>query len=116
MAMKYLFLLLVQLAIFSHKEAMAQKQSEFDYPEDSVTAESKKAFVKNFGQGKILYNMTCATCHNFKEKNKEIIPDFSPPQLMDYEMRIQYIPHREKLDDKHITDDEMNKVILFLRF
>lgn len=95
-------------------EAFAQK--EFDYPEDSVSAESRKAFDKTFKQGKILFNTVCGGCHNFKEKNKEIVPDFSMPQLMDYEMRRVYPNHTDKLDDRHVNDDEMNKIILFLRF
>ena len=114
--MKCMFILTICLVICSFNTLMAQKPVEFDYPEDSVTAESKKAFTKTFSQGKALYTITCGGCHNFKEKNKDVVPDFSMPQLMDYEMRIQYIPHREKLDDRHITDEEMNKVIMFLRF
>ena len=114
--MKHQFVIIVMSLIIFSGKTLAQKISEFDYPEDSVTEDSKKSFVKNFNQGKVLYGLTCGSCHNFKEKNKEIVPDFSMPQLMDYEMRIQYIPHRERLDDKHITDDELNRIILFLRF
>lgn len=95
-------------------DAWAQK--DFEYPEDSVSAESRKAFDKTFKQGKILFNTICGGCHNFKEKNKEIVPDFSMPQLMDYEMRRVYPNHTDRLDDRHVTDDEMNKIILFLRF
>ncbi len=93
----------------------AQKKAEFDYPEDSTAEASKKAFEKQFNQGKVLYNISCGNCHNIKNGRKEIIPDFSMPQLMDYEMRM-YTEHSDRLTDKHVADDEMSKIILFLRF
>lgn len=108
-----LLTLIFQLAFIF--QSSAQKKIEFDYPEDSVTDASKKAFLKNFNQGKVLYAINCAQCHNFKEKKTEIIPDFSMPQLMDYEMRM-YSVHMERLNDTHITDEEMQKIINFLRF
>ena len=90
----------------------AQKVPEFEYPEYLATNDStKKVFVKQFNQGRVLYGITCSKCHNIKK----IIPDFSLPQLMDYEMR-QYPVHLERLNDTKITDEEMQKIILFLRF
>jgi hypothetical protein len=109
-------LLLVPVGLMLIAVTSSAQKNELIYPEDSITAESKKAFDKTFKQGKILYGIACGSCHNFKEKNKEIVPDFSIPQLMDYEMRTQYPKHMDKLDDKHVTDDEMSKIILFLRF
>jgi thioredoxin-related protein len=114
--MKQLIFFIFIFNVFVSFESVAQKKAEFNYPEDSVSEESKKAFVKNFNQGKVLYSITCGGCHNFKEKNKQIVPDFSMPQLMDYEMRFQYTAHQDKLNDTHITDEEMSRVILFLRF
>lgn len=92
--------------------SFAQKKAEFDYPEYLATDDStKKAFVKQFSQGRILYNITCAKCHNLKG----VIPDFSLPQLMDYEMKL-YPVHMEKLNETKIADEELQKIILFLRF
>ncbi len=93
-------------------ESAAQKKAEYEYPEYLATTDStKKAFVKQFNQGRVLYNITCSKCHNLKN----IIPDFSLPQLMDYEMRM-YPVHMERLNDTKISDEEMQKVVLFLRF
>ena len=113
--MKRISLLLAVFILSACYRAMAQKPGELIYPEDSVTEASKKAFLKTFGQGKVLYGITCAQCHNFQEGKKQIIPDFSMPQLMDYEMRL-YPIHKERLSDKSIADEEINKIILFLRF
>jgi hypothetical protein len=113
--MKYIVRVLLFL-IFTNQASSAQKKTDFDIPVDSTSEISQKAFIKNFNQGKILYTMSCARCHNFKEGKKEIIPDFSLPQLMDYAMRIEYPEHQDRLKDTKITDEEMNKIILFLRF
>src|SRR5688572_24208539 len=86
-------------------DSPAQKNAEFEMPEDSVAESSRQAFIKQFKQGKILYSIACAKCHNFKEGRKEIIPDFSMPQLMDYEMRFYYPEHQERLTDAKISDE-----------
>jgi hypothetical protein len=112
---KIITILLISQFAFIVKPA-AQKNAEYDMPVDSTTESSKKEFIKQFKQGKILYNISCAQCHTVKEGRKEIIPDFSVPQLMDYEMRFYYPEHQERLTDTKITDVEMNKIILFLRF
>jgi hypothetical protein len=109
--MKYIILFTVIFLFAFCSVSTAQKKVEFDYPEDSITDASKIAFVKQFNKGKILYSITCGKCHNMKN----IIPDFSLPQLMDYEMRM-YPVHMERLNDTKISDEEMQKVILFLRF
>lgn len=109
--MKYIIPFTVIFLFAFSSASTAQKKAEFHYPADSITDASKKAFVKQFKQGSTLYTITCAKCHNIKN----IIPDFSLPQLMDYEMRL-YPVHVEKLNDTKITDEEMQKVILFLRF
>ena len=114
--MKYIFLFFVNLIIGFFSHCCAQKKEAFAYPDDIVNSDSvKKAFVKHFKQGQVLYNISCGQCHNKKINGKEIIPDFALPQLMDYEMRM-YAQHEDKLDDKHVRDDEMAKIVLFLRY
>lgn len=112
---KILTVLLIFQFAFIFKPA-AQKNVEYDMPEDSTAEASKRAFIKQFKQGKILYNISCAQCHTVKEGRKEIIPDFSVPQLIDYEMRFYYPEHQERLTDTKITDEEMTRIILFLKY
>jgi mono/diheme cytochrome c family protein len=113
--MKY-FICLLLVFSFAGGKIYAQKKLDFNYPADSVNESSRKAFEKNIKDGKALYIISCAVCHNIKEGRKEIIPDFSLPQLMDYELRIGYPEHQDRLKDTKITDEEMNKIVLFLRF
>jgi hypothetical protein len=113
MICKYLAIVMILMSCF---EAAGQKKFEFDYPDEATTDSSKKAFVKQFNQGHTLYMMTCSKCHNKMDGKKEIIPDFSLPQLMDYEVRL-YPQHQDKFgDDTKLTDEELAKVIAFLRY
>jgi hypothetical protein len=100
------------IAFFS--ASRAQKKIEFDYPDD-IADSSKKTFVKDFNKGHVLYKITCSKCHTTIEKGKEIIPDFSLPQLMDYEIRI-WPQHQEQLPDTKLADGELAKIVLFLRY
>lgn len=94
----------------------SSKQLLFDYPDDMFADTAKKRFEKEFKKGTLLYKMSCAKCHNITEDGKEIIPDFSLPQLMDYELRFQYAAHGDELKETTITHDELEWIVLFLRY
>ena len=94
--------------------SIAQKKIEYSYPDDIVDS-AKKTFVKQFYQGHTLYKISCAACHTKKVNGKEIIPDFSLPQLMDYEIRI-WPQHQEDLPETRITEQELSWIVLFLRY
>ncbi|MDI1234095.1 MAG: hypothetical protein PSX81_07430 [bacterium] len=87
----------------------------FAYPDD-IKAEEKEAFVKNYTKGQILYQITCAKCHNKTEGDQSIIPNFSLPQLMDYEIRIQYPSHEDPMRVTNLSEEELQQVISFLRY
>ncbi len=109
------FLLSCLMVMIFAYESNGQYKIEFQYPDDIVVDSAKKIFEKQFKQGHILYDISCAGCHTVTEGKKQIIPDFSLPQLMDYEMRI-YPEHAEELPDTRITDVELTKIITFLRY
>lgn len=88
----------------------------FEYPDDMTADTAKKRFLKEFNKGKILYNLTCAKCHNINVDEKQVIPDFSLPQLMDYEIRIQYQAHEDDLKETNVTHDELEFIVLYLRY
>jgi hypothetical protein len=112
--MKHCFLCLFLFMAIS-PICVAQKKMGYDFPEEATSDTARKNFVKNFNKGHILYNLSCARCHTIKENKLEIIPDFSLPQLMDYEMRL-YPEHEGQMDDTRVADTEMNNIILFLRY
>jgi cytochrome c553 len=110
-----LFCLMIGRTVYSQKVAPSKlPKIEFDYPDD-IADTAKKNFEKKFRQGHSIYVMTCASCHNKTVNGKSVIPDFSLPQLMDYEMRMAP-EHGEQLTDRFITDEEMQRVIIFLRY
>ncbi|MEP7168624.1 MAG: hypothetical protein ABI855_04585 [Bacteroidota bacterium] len=51
-----------------------------------------------------------------KKDGKEIIPDFSLPQLLDYEIRVGYPEHQDPMREVIIPKEELEKVILFLQY
>lgn len=95
----------------------ASKNSLLDaFPDEVTTDTGRVSFLKRFNKGKILYAETCAKCHDSLRNGKKFYPDFSLPQLMDYEMRFQYPEHNEDLKETNITIAEMDDIVDFLRY
>jgi mono/diheme cytochrome c family protein len=113
--MNYRFLCTISFIIIFFAGTAAQKKFEFTYPDEATTDSSKKVFAKQFKQGQVLYQVVCASCHKITEGRKEIIPDFSLPQLMDYEIRI-YPQHQADLNDTKLTHEELDAIVSFLRY
>lgn len=115
--MKTVFFLAICLGFAVMSAAQkAGKAAGFTYPETAVADTAKKSFVKRWKQGQVLYNLSCSKCHNKTVNGKSVIPDFSLPQLLDYEMRISYDAHGEQLTDRFVSDEEMQRIILFLQY
>jgi cytochrome c5 len=115
--MKTIFLLTVCLGFAVTSMAQkAQKTADYSYPDYATADTAKKSFVKRWKQGMTLYNTMCSKCHNKTVEGKAVIPDFSLPQLLDYEMRIAYVAHGDQLTDRFITDEEMTRIILYLQY
>ena len=115
---RYSGLLLLCALMFSKgwpQKPTAKSQSiQFNYPEE-IADTAKKTFEKKIKQGHAIYITTCGSCHNKSVNGKTVIPDFSLPQLLDYEMRMSP-EHGDQLTDRFISDEEMERVILFLRY
>lgn len=90
----------------------------YDMPEDSLTMtdDKKKEFKESCDRGIIIYNTICASCHNKLIDGKQVVPDFSIPQLMDYEIRIQYPSHEDRLKENNLTIQELDDVVNYLRY
>jgi outer membrane murein-binding lipoprotein Lpp len=107
------------LAKSENKPAQVPKREiNYTFPDDSLKmSDSAKAeFVKNFDKGQILYGIVCAKCHNKLVDGKEVVPDFSLPQLMDYEMRVQYPSHEGRLTEANLSVLELDHVVDYLRY
>lgn len=100
----------------SKESKQSRKNLIYDFPDEAVTDTGKASFVKNFYKGRIIYTQTCAKCHDSTKNGKAFYPDFSLPQLLDYEMRFQYPQHQEDLRETNISHDELDLVVTFLRY
>ena len=108
------------LAVSTSQDSIPSKKNKieltFDYPDDVTADTGRISFLKRFKRGKGIYIETCAKCHDSTKNGKVFYPDFSLPQLMDYEMRFQYPAHNEDLNETNITIGELDDVVDFLRY
>jgi len=109
---KYIFILVAILCIWQCK---TPDLLLFNYPDD-IAKENKKKFAAGLKQGNILYNLNCAKCHNIKLDNRDSIPTFSLPQLLDYEIRFQYTAHQDSMTPERLTNEDLEKITTFLRY
>lgn len=117
----YHICLSVLVFVFSNSDIIAQSGSfkkiplpGYTFPDD-IKDSARKNFVEDFRKGYKTYLITCGPCHNKNVNGKELIPDFSLPQLLDYEMRM-YQEHGDNLTDRFVSDVEMQQIIIFLRY
>ena len=92
-----------------------QKSPAIDYPPDMV-ADSQRVFAQHFEKGEILYRLNCAKCHDTLVDGRKVVPDFSLPQLLDYEMRFQYASHENRLREVDVSIAELDDIQHYLRY
>lgn len=92
-----------------------QKQALYAFP-DAMALPVQKEFARECDKGKILYDMNCAACHNVTVKNKPVIPDFSPEQLIGYELRVSNAQHEGSMPDTKVTAEELGQIMTFLSY
>ena len=85
----------------------------FSFPASADT-DLRGDFTQQFHRGEKLYTMSCSGCHNITVNKKKVIPDFSAPQLLDYEMRTQYPAHGERLHESKVSKEELDDIQVFL--
>jgi len=107
--------LIISVGLICIAACSAKKKVLYEFPE-SMSDAVKSEYITQFNKGKILYELNCAKCHTTKKRGKEIIPDFNPDQLANYELRFANSQHEENLTESKMTEDELVLVITFLRY
>ena len=103
------------MACKAKQKVVAIVPMPFNYPDDIKETE-KPLFLTNYTKGQVLYNINCAKCHNKTEGGQNTIPNFSLPQLMDYEIRFQYPSHEDPMKETVISPEELEQIVTFLRY
>lgn len=92
-----------------------QKKVAYELP-IGLNENQKKIFLQNFNQGELMYSFSCANCHNKKVNNQVIVPEFTEKQLELYLIRTQNDIHAKKLTMRDITEEDLQKVIYYLKY
>jgi hypothetical protein len=95
--------------------AVAQKHIKYEFPE-AMPEHVKSDYLEQCKKGKILYDINCAKCHNTTVKRKEIIPDFTVAQLINYELRVQNPKHTTNIPENTVNTEELGLIITFLTY
>lgn len=82
----------------------------------NLSEKNEKQFIQFFTEGETYYNLNCAECHNKKINNKTVLPQFTDEQLELYTVRIKNPDHAKRLTAKDVTDEELQKIMYFLKY
>lgn len=113
--MKKQFVLIIFGLTLVLMQCTAPKEIAYELP-PAMIATAKVEFAKQCDKGKVLYDMTCAKCHNIKIKRREIIPDFSAEQLIGYELRVTNAEHESGIPETTVSTEELGYIMTFLSY
>ncbi len=113
--MKFCSVITYCLIIVFLMQCKAQADIGYELPE-AMIASAKIEYAKQCEKGKILYEITCSQCHNMKEGRKKIIPDFTPEQLVGYELRIINPEHESGIPETAVSTEELGYIMTFLNY
>lgn len=92
-----------------------RKEKPATFP-PGLTDSARALFIEQFERGQALYTLHCAECHDREVAGRTVIPDFSLPQLLDYEMRMQYPEHGQRLNTTNVSAEELDAIQAFLQY
>lgn len=109
---------LLAIVILLFGQCTQQQDLAFDYPAAATTDTGRANFREHWSQGKVLYAMNCGGCHDtlVAGSRNKVVPDFSLPQLLDYEMRFQYPSHENRLREVDVSVAELDWIQMYLQY
>ena len=102
------------LPCLAEKKKKEQKVA-YEFPTAMAPA-IQAEFTKECDKGQALYNMACAHCHNKIVDGKTIIPDWTPAQLVGYELRVLNSKHESGIPEENVTAEELGQIMTFLTY
>lgn len=116
MILKPAFALLFPAVIAANTcDAQKKPRVTYEFPPEMPDA-VRSEYLKQWEKGKILYEMSCAKCHNTREKRREIIPDFRQEQLIGYELRAKNAQHDTGVAEERVSPEELGLIMTFLTY
>lgn len=110
-----ILLLVLVLCLLLFPRCSTPRDMTFEYP-PNIPVDSHQVFVGHFKKGHALYEANCAGCHTQEVNGTKVIPDFSLPQLLDYEMRFQYEAHEDPLKETRVSVAELDDIQTYLQY
>jgi hypothetical protein len=97
-------------------ECIAQKKKvAYEFPE-AMAKPVQAEFAKQCDKGLILYQINCSRCHDIPQGKTSIIPDFTPEQLVGYELRVLNPKHESDLPETNVSAEELGQITTFLTY
>jgi predicted transcriptional regulator len=75
----------------------------------------KVEYSKICDKGKTLYDINCGGCHTTIERDKEIIPDFSPEQTEAYQIRVLNSKHENSIPETTVSTEKLGLILVFFK-
>lgn len=113
--MKAYILLLVLLSCIVLMRCRAPQEIPYELP-DAMVANVKSEYAKQCDKGKILYDINCGSCHTTVVRRKKMIPDFTPEQLVGYELRVTNPQHENSITETTVSTEELGYIMTFLSY
>jgi hypothetical protein len=113
--MKQIIILLCLISVACLAYAAQKNKVTYEFPE-AMPEHVKAEYAKQCDKGSILYEINCARCHNTTVKRKTVIPDFTPEQLIGYELRVKNAQHETNMPETTVTAEELGLITTFLTY
>ncbi|MBY0426395.1 MAG: hypothetical protein K2Q22_12210 [Cytophagales bacterium] len=92
-----------------------QRKPAYELPA-AMLPHVKAEYAKMCDKGAVLYDLSCAKCHNKKVKGRKVIPDFPEEKLAGYSFRMENPAHESEIPETKVSGDELNYIITFLSY
>ncbi len=111
-----MILLLTAMAAFVWIQCFARKKEvAYEFP-DAMAAPIQAAFAQQCEKGLVLYQINCSRCHDVAQGKKMLVPDFTPEQLVGYELRVINPKHESDLPETTVSAEELGQIMTFLTY
>lgn len=106
----YIFLILLLINCSANKISDFILKLDESVKKGEISVEEKEVFIARYNEGKVAYNLNCASCHTVKKS----VPHFTSQQLETYTIRTINKQHSKKLSAENLSEDKLFKISYFL--